>query len=230
MEHHPAAPTASVPVSIRDWIASAGDLPSANSFVESAVDLAWRITKRTCDAIEESPFPGLTTSLEDQVTAENVIVFLSSSKPSPSTARGDGREERPAAIADVKFRFEIPGAVSLPPEGGRGPLHGPSSSGPGRRAISAALGKLFLELFSGGNSSKCSIGYSDVESKHGSSSNCATQSNKPSPEDVVPPMGKRCATDRIGGSARNLLISLGMPLSIRRLVCDLRIFPSYGGS
>ena len=79
--------------------------------------------------------------------------------------------------------------------------------------VSVSLGKILLELFSKGQ--YLSIQFSSLESTD----------NGEDDDTTMPSVAKRMASvaisDSISEMAKNLLLDLGTPLSICRLVCDL---------
>ena len=100
MEHLDST-SASGPISIQDWMKAACNLPSKSSFVESAVNLAWILTKHLCQIIASSA----EVTLEDHITAENVIIYVER----PSLTLHSVLQA--SSITDVKFKFEVSSVI-----------------------------------------------------------------------------------------------------------------------
>eukprot|EP00571_Detonula_confervacea_P007852 CAMPEP_0172328136 /NCGR_PEP_ID=MMETSP1058-20130122/60192_1 /TAXON_ID=83371 /ORGANISM="Detonula confervacea, Strain CCMP 353" /LENGTH=1251 /DNA_ID=CAMNT_0013045237 /DNA_START=1035 /DNA_END=4787 /DNA_ORIENTATION=- len=199
------AASAPSPIGIRDWMKSACEVPSKNAFVESAVDLAWMLTKHICQMATAS---SSRVKLEDHITADDILIFVE--RPSLIL---QGIIHTPV-VTEVKFQFEASGVMSL-----LSVAYDASSATPScPRAVCAALGKILLKIFSKGRSSSLEF---TSGADHNSDTRCI-QNNQ-----AIPPAGKRqAAMPRSNRSissttANNLLLELGMPLSICRLVCDL---------
>ena len=201
---------ASVPISLQDWMESACDQPSKSPYLESAVNLAWALTNH----IGEKKVADPKVKLEDHVTTENVVIFVSHWPPSSLL----GIHCAPV-VTDVELSSELWGSASSAKESST-----PSSSSSNPRAVCVALGKTLLEIFSGGRSGSLELSSSTATLTVDTAS---TQHNSTTASDAMPSAGKRKAltVPTNGGSvskmANNLLLHLGMPLSICRLVGDL---------
>lgn len=208
---------ASVPIGLREWIEIT---PCDASYVESAVGLAWLLTRHLCEAIESRGGAGTAPPSGDFVRAEDVVVRVG--LPSETSAR-DGLGRVPP-IAGVAFaRREAPGGPSAVPR-------------PGPRSLSAALGEVLLEIFSRGRSSALRGRIRDASNDNGSGcppypNGTPSVGDTPSVLDQIQLLTflaqqhKRRATvpadDSPASAARDLLLSSGMPLSICQLVGDL---------
>jgi len=182
---------APVPVSLKYWIKSTGELSSKNDYLESAISLACMLTKRLIQIVAS------TNISPEEIATEKVIVFV----------QQNAFDASKLSIKAVHFHFETQGALPL--------LHSScplvSSSPLQSRIFCTLLGNLLLEIFS--------MGRNEISSGTTHNSNC---NNHYGYYANNPPAQKRRAVDPTNVSA-NSLSSLGMPLSICQLVCDLLV-------
>mmetsp|Transcript_43082 Transcript_43082/g.90517 ORF Transcript_43082/g.90517 Transcript_43082/m.90517 type:complete len:203 (-) Transcript_43082:734-1342(-) len=153
----------SIPISIHEWIHSSCKLPKT-VYVESAVSLAWMLTKHICRTIATSP----EVKLQDHISAENIILFAKQSSVALLAP----------FVTDIKFHFEMDAISHLNLEEERQPCS--------PVFVCAALGNLLLEIFSMGRSSSKQMASND-------SSNVEFRSDSDSGKNgnaVIPPAEK----------------------------------------
>mmetsp|Transcript_12564 Transcript_12564/g.27248 ORF Transcript_12564/g.27248 Transcript_12564/m.27248 type:complete len:1558 (+) Transcript_12564:111-4784(+) len=194
------APTAShaiVPVSIQYWIRSAVGLSiSSDDYLKGAVNLSWLLTKHLMQLIAASEITLLDISIE------KVIIFVDPplTMQSPSSLPIKAVQFQPSVRSFLSMAQHAQSASSL---------HSP-------RAACAALGGILLEIFSKGRSSS-------PETSSGTNNTLdTTQYNQ---QAIMPPAQRRKLAVPMAGSisamANSILLEVGMPISICRLVCDL---------
>eukprot|EP00581_Thalassiosira_minuscula_P031142 CAMPEP_0183780374 /NCGR_PEP_ID=MMETSP0739-20130205/56127_1 /TAXON_ID=385413 /ORGANISM="Thalassiosira miniscula, Strain CCMP1093" /LENGTH=107 /DNA_ID=CAMNT_0026023301 /DNA_START=24 /DNA_END=344 /DNA_ORIENTATION=- len=94
---------ASMQLGILEWVQSACKIPKS-SYVESAVNLAWVLTKHVCRTITASP----ELKLQDHISVENIILFVER----PELPLGGHAVYYAPLVTDVRFQFEMD-AISL---------------------------------------------------------------------------------------------------------------------
>lgn len=203
---HAAPPGDPVQIDLREWTRLACGLPTKNSFVEGAVDLSWAIAKHLCRT-RVAPSAGI--RLEDCIAADAVLIFVER----PAVEQSD--IVRAPSIADIKFQFEVSsGAISRPSDDDLSLLSRTD------RRVHLALGKILLEIFSMGNSSSLEITGGATKNNY----DVGSAENDRPPEASLPAKKRLMASparDSMSTQAKNFLLSLGIPLSICQLVCDL---------
>eukprot|EP00581_Thalassiosira_minuscula_P014649 CAMPEP_0183717158 /NCGR_PEP_ID=MMETSP0737-20130205/10846_1 /TAXON_ID=385413 /ORGANISM="Thalassiosira miniscula, Strain CCMP1093" /LENGTH=1487 /DNA_ID=CAMNT_0025946545 /DNA_START=29 /DNA_END=4489 /DNA_ORIENTATION=+ len=194
MEASNNAPSGSSPKTLKQWMRSAEELfIPTNLYVRSAVKLAWLLTKHLIKRVADSDI-----SLPD-ITATNLVIF--------SDAPSAWELSRSLEIQDVQFRPTAFPSMPLPQ------VQSASYS----RAVCAALGNIFLELFSRGRSSSIGSATRDVET---GASSCNPSNTMPEPQ----ARRQRMSVELDGtfpSMVNALLLQEGMPISICQLVCDL---------
>ena len=123
-------------------------------------------------------------------------------------------------ITDVKFQFEMIGAVSQLSLLTHADHNSAHSTSP--REACVALGKMLLEIFSGGRSMQFEH-LPSSKSNNGTSLICnnvkkAMEGTTARKRHVTVPL-----SDSVASTAKTLLLENGMPSSICRLVCDLLV-------
>lgn len=197
--HQTTAPSVTV-MTIHTWLSAMTHLaPPASSsdggFITQAVNLSWLLANHLLQQVASGSI-----GLAD-IAVERVLLFVE--QRAVATAGSCGGTV--LAIHGVQFQG-INGTQQQPPI--------PS------RAACAALGNILLELFSRGQSSLLRVGTNgDLDFGVVQDSSNGHQHHQP------PPMQRRRLSVTSSGSiadvAEGLLLGRGMPLSIRRLVCDL---------
>eukprot|EP00581_Thalassiosira_minuscula_P011562 CAMPEP_0183712844 /NCGR_PEP_ID=MMETSP0737-20130205/7898_1 /TAXON_ID=385413 /ORGANISM="Thalassiosira miniscula, Strain CCMP1093" /LENGTH=747 /DNA_ID=CAMNT_0025941561 /DNA_START=68 /DNA_END=2308 /DNA_ORIENTATION=+ len=193
MKNFAQSPT---PVNIQYWIKMAlATSPFPDEYLRDAVNLSYLLAKQLTKVIAATAI-----TLSD-IEVEKVVIFLE--------PLSELQSSKNIAIHAVQFRQDAPPLSPVPQSHQRETL--PFS----QHAVCGAFGKILLEIFSKGGANLTETLMNTMESSH------CTQSTNPS----MPPSQKRTALDPIKGSitsrVNNLLIEVGMPLSIRQLVCDL---------
>jgi len=190
------APTAShaiVPVSIQYWIRSAVGLSiSSDDYLKGAVNLSWLLTKHLMQLIAASEITLL------DISVEKVMIFME-----PPLAMQSASS---LPIKAIEFLPSVLPFLSMA-------QHAQSTTlSLSLHTVCAALGNILLEIFSKGRSSLPGT-YSGTTSTQSNQHAMmhSTQRRKVS----VP------TVDSISAMVNILLLEVGMPMSIRRLVCDL---------
>lgn len=191
MESYSHAP---VPVSFQYWMKSADDSLSTDGYVKDAVHLSWLLTKHLMQLISASKI------MLPDIAVDNVILFVdraSAIQPSPSSR---------LAIKAVQFQAEMMPQLLLSPRNAlcASPMLSP-------RAVCAALGNILLEIFSKGKSSSPGTFDGTYNTLN------FTENNQPE----TMPAAQRRNVPSISVMVNSLLLEVGMPMSVRRLVCDL---------